>query len=102
MIDTPVADASPRRLSFLDRWLTLWIFVAMGLGVALGTLAPDLPAWVNSFSIGTTNNPNRHRSHLDDVPAAGQGSVRGTAACLRRQAGAGPCRCSRIGCWARC
>ena len=57
MIDTPVADASPRRLSFLDRWLTLWIFVAMGLGVALGTLAPDLPAWVNSFSIGTTNIP---------------------------------------------
>ena len=57
MIDTPVADASPRRLSFLDRWLTLWIFVAMGLGVALGTLAPGLPTWVDSLSIGTTNIP---------------------------------------------
>ena len=57
MIDTPVTTTSPRRLSFLDRWLTLWIFVAMGLGVALGTLAPGLPAWINSLSIGTTNIP---------------------------------------------
>ncbi|QIH73116.1 ACR3 family arsenite efflux transporter [Brevundimonas mediterranea] len=57
MIDTPVADDAPRRLSFLDRWLTLWIFVAMGLGVALGTLAPGLPTWVDSLSIGSTNIP---------------------------------------------
>ncbi|MDZ4364325.1 arsenic resistance protein, partial [Brevundimonas sp.] len=57
MIDTRVEDAAPRRLSFLDRWLTLWIFVAMGLGVAMGTLAPGLPTWVDSLSIGTTNIP---------------------------------------------
>ncbi|WP_370868403.1 ACR3 family arsenite efflux transporter [Phenylobacterium sp.] len=48
---------SPRRLSFLDRWLTLWIFVAMGLGVLLGTVVPGLPAWIDSLSIGSTNIP---------------------------------------------
>ena len=58
MIDTPVSEAAPpRRLSFLDRWLTAWIFAAMGLGVALGTLVPGLPAWVDSLSVGATNIP---------------------------------------------
>ena len=58
MIDTPVTDAAPpRRLSFLDRWLTGWIFAAMALGVALGTLVPGLPAWVDGLSVGTTNIP---------------------------------------------
>ena len=49
--------ASARRLSFLDRWLTLWIFVAMGLGVLLGTVVPGLPAWLDSLSVGSTNIP---------------------------------------------
>ena len=57
MIDTPLVQTGPRRLSFLDRWLTLWIFVAMGSGVALGTLAPGLSAWVDGLSVGTTNIP---------------------------------------------
>jgi len=60
MVDTPVVDTpreAPRRLSFLDRWLTLWIFVAMTAGVALGTLVPGLPGWVDGLSIGTTNIP---------------------------------------------
>ena len=46
-----------RRLSFLDRWLTLWIFAAMGLGVLLGTLVPGLPGWLDSLSVGGTNIP---------------------------------------------
>ena len=59
MVDTPVAyDAElPRRLSFLDRWLTLWIFAAMGLGVALGGYIPGLPVWLDSLSVGSTNIP---------------------------------------------
>jgi len=59
MVDTPVVhdDDRPRRLSFLDRWLTLWIFVAMAFGVALGTLVPDLPGWLDSLSVGSTNIP---------------------------------------------
>ncbi|KFI25505.1 MULTISPECIES: ACR3 family arsenite efflux transporter [Haematobacter] len=46
-----------RRLSFLDRWLTLWIFVAMTIGIALGTVLPGLPDALNGLSIGTTNIP---------------------------------------------
>ncbi|CAN7528595.1 ACR3 family arsenite efflux transporter [Bosea sp. LjRoot9] len=48
---------APERLSFLDRYLTLWIFAAMALGIALGTVFTGLPAALESLSIGTTNVP---------------------------------------------
>ncbi|MGK2255565.1 MAG: ACR3 family arsenite transporter, partial [Brevundimonas sp.] len=54
---TEAPARSPRRLSFLDRWLTVWIFAAMAVGVLLGTMVPGLPAWVDSLSVGTTNIP---------------------------------------------
>ena len=57
MVDAVIPDQPKRRLSFLDRWLTLWIFAAMALGVLLGTVVPGLPAWINSLSVGTTNIP---------------------------------------------
>jgi len=45
------------RLSFLDRYLTLWIFLAMALGVALGSTFNWLPGAIDSLSWGTTNIP---------------------------------------------
>ncbi len=51
------AAAPRRRLSFLDRYLTLWIFLAMFAGVGLGRLFDGLPAFIDEWSVGTTNIP---------------------------------------------
>lgn len=52
---TPVV--ARKKLNFLDRYLTLWIFMAMAFGVAVGYLIPSSSAFINSFSSGTTNIP---------------------------------------------
>lgn len=49
--------ASNKKLSFLDSYLTLWIFLAMALGVGIGYFAPGFPKIINSFSSGATNIP---------------------------------------------
>ncbi|WNM62309.1 ACR3 family arsenite efflux transporter [Candidatus Nitrospira neomarina] len=49
--------SAPRRLSFLDRYLTGWILLAMVAGVTIGSVFTGAPAWVNSLTLGTTNIP---------------------------------------------
>lgn len=46
-----------KKLSFLDSYLTLWIFIAMAIGVGLGYFMPSFPKAIDSFSSGTTNIP---------------------------------------------
>ena len=52
-----MTSSSKRKLSFLDRYLTLWIFLAMAFGTALGSLVPGVPAALDSMSVGSTNLP---------------------------------------------
>lgn len=47
----------PKKLNFLDKNLTLWIFVAMGIGVGFGYFIPTIPEFINTMSSGTTNIP---------------------------------------------
>lgn len=51
----PVAER--KKLGFLDQYLTLWIFLAMVIGVAIGYFIPSSSGFINSFSSGTTNIP---------------------------------------------
>ena len=49
--------AARKKLSFLDRYLTLWIFLAMAIGISIGYFVPASAGIINSFSSGTTNIP---------------------------------------------
>jgi arsenite transporter len=51
-----MSEAVAKKMSFLDRYLTVWIFVAMGIGVLLGNFAiPDPEAFFAPVTVGTTN-----------------------------------------------
>jgi len=49
--------ANRKKLGFLDRYLTLWIFLAMAIGILIGNILPSSSSFLNSFSTGTTNIP---------------------------------------------
>ena len=46
-----------QKLSFLDRYLTVWIFTAMAVGIGLGYFVPSIEGFINQFQSGTTNIP---------------------------------------------
>jgi ACR3 family arsenite transporter len=52
-----MSEGISKKLSFLDRWLTFWIFAAMALGVGLGFFVPGTESFINRFQVGTTNIP---------------------------------------------
>ena len=52
-----MAQSTIKRLSFLDRYLTAWIFLAMAVGVFLGWASTGVPDFINQFNVGTTNIP---------------------------------------------
>lgn len=57
MLANNCTPAQRKQLGFLDRYLTVWIFLAMAIGIALGYLVPDTAHFIHSFSSGTTNIP---------------------------------------------
>jgi ACR3 family arsenite transporter len=54
---TQTPETCAPRLSFVNRFLTLWIFLAMGIGVGLGYFVPQVGTTVNKLSVGTTSIP---------------------------------------------
>ena len=54
---TPAPAGVAGRLSFLDRYLTLWIFLAMAIGIGGGYVFPQVVPFINRFNVGTTSIP---------------------------------------------
>jgi ACR3 family arsenite transporter len=56
-ISSCVETSASEKMSFLDRYLTVWIFLAMAFGVGVGVLFPQVAQWNERQSVGSTNIP---------------------------------------------
>ncbi len=56
-IESCAEATASQRMSFLDRYLTVWIFLAMAIGVGIGVMFPQVAQWNESMSVGSTNIP---------------------------------------------
>lgn len=57
VVTNRTASSAANNMSFLDRYLTVWIFVAMAVGIAIGVAFPQVAEWNESMSVGSTNIP---------------------------------------------
>ncbi|HGS4606508.1 TPA: arsenical-resistance protein, partial [Vibrio cholerae] len=56
-VSSSVETSASEKMSFLDRYLTVWIFLAMAVGVGIGVWFPQVAQWNESLSVGSTNIP---------------------------------------------
>ena len=74
-----MAATVAKRLGFVERFLTLWIFLTMAAGVGFRLFLPGFTKFLTILPGGHHQYSHRHRPDFDDVPAPGQGALRGTA-----------------------
>ena len=86
-----------RKLSFLDRYLTLWIFLAVCIGIGLGYWVPSVPATIHRLSVGTTSVPIASGLIVMMYPPLAKVNYKNSAKCFAI-AEYLDCRCYSIGC----
>ena len=90
-------ESSTRKLGFLDRYLTLWIFLAMAVGRLCWAISRPASCDNTSLAVGTTSIPIAARPDPDDVPAAGEGPLRGAGRGLPQHEGPRPLARAELG-----